>query len=284
MPNAHSRVLIAFDKFKDSLTAERACEITGEAIRRKHPEWRIDLCPFTDGGDGFERLLTAAVGGRLVEHEVEGPLLTKTPSQFGLVAVGAIPAEARRALGWNDLPLDATIAVIGMASASGLAQLQPGERDPWKTTSRGTGELIAAAMLSGAKGVILGLGGSATHDLGLGALEALGFRFLDTQGKAVSPPIPSAWPRITAIVAGALPLPQIRIACDVDNPLLGARGAAAVFGSQKGLKAEDLARMEAESGRLAVPAHRILLRPRGPRRARSLGDEVTPPRYSAASR
>jgi len=150
------------------------------------------------------------------------------------------------------IPAGASIALIEMATASGLALLAEEARDPWQTTSFGTGELIALAAAHGADAVLLGVGGSATNDLGLGALAAMGLQFLDQQQSSISPPAPHTWSRITQIT-GAIgkKIPPIRIACDVSNPLLGPRGAAAVYGPQKGLAAVDLPRMELESKRLA---------------------------------
>jgi glycerate kinase len=139
-----------------------------------------------------------------------------------------------------------------MASASGLALLKPADRDPWETTTFGTGELIRAATNRGASVILLGVGGSATHDLGAGALAALGLEFRRADGRVVTPPIPAHWKDIERIGGRFDPaVPPIRIACDVSNPLLGPRGAAATYGPQKGLRAADLPRLDHESSRLA---------------------------------
>jgi glycerate kinase len=143
-----------------------------------------------------------------------------------------------------------------MASASGLALLAAHQRDPWQTHTHGTGELIRlAAARPGVVAILLGVGGSATSDLGLGALAALGLTFSTAHGEFIAPPIPAHWPHI-AHLSGHLPsapsLPPIRIACDVTNPLLGPRGAAATYGPQKGLRPADLARLDHESARLAL--------------------------------
>jgi glycerate kinase len=146
-----------------------------------------------------------------------------------------------------------TIAIIDMATASGLALLKPEERDVWQTTTAGTGELIRTAADLGATAILLGVGGSATHDLGLGALAALGLQFQNASGEIVFPPVPARWHEISRITNSANPpVPPIRIACDVSNPLLGARGAAAIYGPQKGLQAADLPRLDHESARLAM--------------------------------
>lgn len=248
------RVLVAFDKFKDSLTAPEACEIASTALRTRQPDWQITHCPLTDGGEGFSTILTQASNGQLHTHTVTGPRGTPVKARFGMVSLGNIPSPARALL---NLPVhlsDAdSIALIEMATASGLALLPQAQRDPWRTTSYGTGELITRAVELGAQAILLGVGGSATNDLGLGALNAMGLDFHDEPGASVSPPVPESWKRITRL-SGNLPsdFPPIRIACDVDNPLLGSNGAAAIYGPQKGLLSADLPRLEAESARLAT--------------------------------
>jgi len=248
------RVLIAFDKFKDSLTAPGACEIAAEALQKKQPDWEIAQCPLTDGGEGFSAILTRASHGQIYQQTVTSPRGAPVEASFGIVTLNNIPAAARSLL---DLPAGitdtASIALIEMATASGLALLNDEERDPWHTTSYGTGELINRAIELGAEAILLGVGGSATNDLGLGALNAMGISFHDQNGAAISPPTPSTWSQISALT-GNLPenTPPIRIACDVDNPLLGANGAAAIYGPQKGLLVADLPRMEKASARLAA--------------------------------
>ena len=256
-------VLLAFDKFKDSLTAPVACELTAAALRERHPDWTLDLCPLADGGEGFCAILTRAAGGTVETHTVTGPRGAPTPATIGFVPLAQIPAPARALLSLSDtqlsalyspLPRDASVAVIEMASASGLALLAPADRDPWHTSTVGTGELIClAAARPGVAAILLGVGGSATHDLGLGALAALGLAFHAADGVPLPVPHPAVWSRITHLT-GRLPasLPPIRIACDVTNPLLGRRGAAATYGPQKGLRPADLARLDHESARLAL--------------------------------
>lgn len=245
-----TRVLVAFDKFKDAMTAPAAGAAVAAALREQHPDWTVDLAPLADGGEGFAEILTGAAGGRMRGVEATGPRGVRRSASFGLVPVASVPAAARAQLGFANLAAGAQVAVIEMAVASGLALLGAGERDPWHTTTLGTGELIQAAS-GAAAAILLGVGGSATNDLGLGALAALGFRFSDAQGVPVHP-IPEQWPRI-ARISGGVPaaLPPIYIACDVTNPLLGPRGAAAVYGPQKGLRPADHAAMEKEAARLA---------------------------------
>lgn len=248
------RVLVAFDKFKDSLTAPDACALTAAALRETHPDWQLDLCPLADGGEGFCPILTAAAGGRIVSSPVTGPRGQPVPAEIGLVPLTRIPAGARSLLALPaDLPAAAQVAVIEMASASGLALLPPPDRDPWQTSTFGTGELLRLAVEQGAAGILLGVGGSATSDLGLGALAALGLSFNSASGHRVENPIPAHWREIARIDGRITPpLPAVRIACDVTNPLLGARGAAATYGPQKGLRAPDVPRLDHESARLGL--------------------------------
>jgi glycerate kinase len=244
------RVLVAFDKFKDALSARRACDTVAAALRERHPDWTLDLCPLTDGGEGFAETLTTAARGRLELHEVSGPRGLRLPAPVGLLDAAHIPAAARALL--PGAPANGRAALVGLASASGIELLARDQRDPWRTTTLGTGELVARAIEKRADLILLGVGGSATNDLGLGALAALGFRFFARNGTPVAVPTPDQWARITRIERPAATFPPIFIACDVTNPLLGPHGATATFGPQKGLAAADVPRLEAEMARMAA--------------------------------
>lgn len=248
------RALLAFDKFKDALTARQACEAAARALGQKHPDWLLDLCPLADGGEGFAEILTHAAGGRVQTLSVSGPRGEPVAAAYGLVPFPKIPAAARILLGLPASVADhGEIAVIEMASASGLALLPPDRRDPWFTSSRGTGELLRAAAEEHAAAVLLGVGGSATNDLGLGALAALGLGFRSTTGALIGVPVPAEWEQLARIEGAILPgFPPVRIACDVSNPLLGPRGCAAIYGPQKGLAPADHAKLEHASARLAL--------------------------------
>src|SRR6478735_8266883 len=248
------RVLVAFDKFKDALSARRACETAAAALRAKHPDWELDLCPLTDGGEGFTETLTHAAQGRLELSEVSGPRGLRLPAPIGFIDWRRIPTAAGSLLpaGQRESGGKNTAAVIGLASASGIELLARDQRDPWQTTTFGTGELVARAMAKNCDAILLGVGGSATNDLGLGALAALGFRFHARNGTPVALPTPAQWDRVARIERPATPFPPIFIACDVTNPLLGPRGATATFGPQKGLAAADVPRLEAEMARMAA--------------------------------
>ena len=258
------RVLIAFDKFKDSLTAAQACGAAARALRARHPDWELDLCPLADGGEGFAALLTQAVGGELRRLTVTGPQGERREAAYGLVAPDRIPRAAWARLDLPELASAAgrSVAVVEMAAASGLALVPAAARDPWRATSRGTGELVWAAAEAGAGTILLGVGGSATHDLGLGALAALGMEFRAATGARCDPPVPARWAEIARIEGTLRPLPPIRIACDVANPLLGPRGAAAVYAPQKGLRAADYEQLERASAEMAARLADYCRRPR----------------------
>ncbi len=246
------RVLVAFDKFKDSITAPQACGITSDAIASVRGGWQLDECPLTDGGEGFADILTRSAVGTLRRVEVTGPRGGPVTASFGLVSVNEIPDAARAMLGPAMGRPEGFVAVVEMASASGLALLASPMRDLRLASSVGTGQLLKAAAAAGARAILLGVGGSATHDLGLGALASLGIRYSGAAGEALDPLVPTDWAFLHDI-SGRIPegFPPIVIACDVENPLLGRQGALAVYGPQKGLKPEDAARLEEETARVA---------------------------------
>jgi glycerate kinase len=246
------RVLVALDKFKEALAAPEACRAVVAGLREVRPGWICDPCPLTDGGDGFLAALTAGKNADLRHALVAGPLGQPVSAAWARVSPEAVPGAVRR---WLALPANAPLAVVEMAACSGLALVPRETRDVWRASSRGVGELIAAAEAAGAGGILLGVGGSATNDLGLGALAALGFRFLDGDGAEIADLAPAQWPRIVRIeppMAVAPRLPPIWIACDVDNPLLGPRGATHTYGPQKGLSAARASELEEEMRRMAA--------------------------------
>jgi len=239
--------LIAFDKFKGAITAAEACEIAELALREKNPEARISKAPLTDGGEGFASVIASVTGGTVHEVDVPGPRFTPVKGKFTLVQAENIPTAAFERLNLPAiLPAD-QLAFVEMASASGYEHLSASERDPWKTTTYGTGSLIKAAHQSGAKAIVLGIGGSATNDCGAGALEALGVAYYDRELQPVTQVTPEKFKLINTLGSTSHLIdkfPPIRIACDVTNPLLGEKGATRVFGPQKGLLPEDSDRME----------------------------------------
>ena len=242
------RFLLAFDKFKDALPAQEACAVAARALGSTH---LIEQCPLTDGGDGFCEVLTRAVGGELVSCEVTGPLGEKRAAHFGLIAVEKLPSLVRRKL---ELQPDerSRVALIEMAQASGLALVPPAQRNPWNTTSHGVGEMLCAAAEAGVDAIVLGVGGSATHDVGLGALTELGLECLTADGKTIASPVPHTWAALAGVRGTLRQLPPIFVACDVQNPLMGTFGAANVYAPQKGLLPEDFTRLEYMTGRVAA--------------------------------
>lgn len=231
------KVVIAFDKFKGSLTAPVACEIVKRALLSVRPDLDVVVKPMADGGEGTARAMIAALDGQWISKTVTGPLAGRQ------VAAG---------FGWF-AKLDA--AVIEMAAASGLALLPPPEYDPLRTTTYGTGELISAAIPRGARRIWLAAGGSATVDGGVGAAMALGWQFLDSGGKTIGFG-GGELKKIARIIAPTnRQLPSIEVLCDVDNPLCGEQGAAHVFGPQKGATPAMVTQLDTGLRHLATQVH-----------------------------
>ncbi len=244
------KILAAFDKFKDSMTAATACEAAAFGVQEVMGAGvQITQAPLTDGGEGFCSILTNAANGFMESHTVCGPLGDDLEAPLGWCEIAPLPAAVQQTLNKQD----GKVAIIEMAAAAGLEQVPVDRRHPRHCTTYGVGELIRIAVAEGADAILLGIGGSATSDLGLGLLEALGLHFKDPEGQAIERIVPENWPQVARITGSIeVPTPPIFIACDVDNPLLGARGAAAVYGPQKGLPADELDAFEAESARLAT--------------------------------
>lgn len=237
-----TRYVCAPDSFKESLTANEAARAMAQGIRQADPNAEIRMVPMADGGEGTAQALADATGGTMRRTVAHDP--------FGR------PVAARYAmLG------DGTTAVVETAEASGLALLAPDERNPLAATSYGTGELIRAALDSGATTIIVGLGGSATNDAGAGILKALGARLLDADGHDLAPG-GAALAELETIDTSGLDerLDDVMIiaACDVTNPLTGPNGASAVFGPQKGASADDVELLDRALTRFAEIAGRQL--------------------------
>jgi glycerate kinase len=242
------RVLVACDKFKDSLSAAEACNVIADALRRNDPAVIVDVCPITDGGDGFTDVLTRSAAGTVEQHAVRGPRGGAIEAPIGVIAAGNLPANVRTHL---DVGTEERVAILAMADASGLALLPPAERDVWQTDTRGTGELLRRAADAGASAIVLGIGGSATNDLGLGALLSVGLELRDGQGSALSAQ-PANWTKVARLAGVIATLPPVFIACDVTNPLLGPNGAAAIYGPQKGLHRDEVAKLDHAAARMAL--------------------------------
>jgi glycerate kinase len=238
------KVLVALDKFKDCLTASEACATVAQTILQLHSGWEVDICPLTDGGEGFCETLTLAAKGRLETARVLDAQFQEVCAQIGFVQKQNLPIEAIRLLRIPECTV--TLAILEMAQASGLQKLAPDHRDPWYASSCGTGQLLREIAMTEASLVLLGIGGSATNDLGLGALEALGAEYINANGESITRITPVQFTEVAKIdlQSNLLPLPEIRIACDVDNPLLGPTGATATYGLQKGMLEGDFSILE----------------------------------------
>ncbi|GAA2927130.1 glycerate kinase [Streptomyces enissocaesilis] len=221
-----ARVLVAADKFKGSLTAVQVAERVTAGLRRVVPDVVVEALPVADGGDGTVAAAVAA-GFERREVRVTGPLGEQLTAAFAL--------------------RDGT-AVVEMAEASGLQHLPEGVFAPLTATTYGSGELLRAALDAGARTIVFGVGGSATTDGGAGMLAALGARFLDAAGEPVGPGGGGLRDLATADLSGLDPRladVDLVLASDVDNPLTGPKGAAAVYGPQKGATEEDVAALDA---------------------------------------
>lgn len=228
MGKAIVKVVVAPDKFRGSLSASDASQAMAQGVARADPNAEIVAIPMADGGEGTVEALVAATGGTFRDILVTGPLGEPVPARFGLLG-------------------DGRTAVLEMAAASGLALVPRDRRDPTRTTTRGTGEMLLAAIEAGASRVILGIGGSATNDGGAGFAQALGFRLLDDAGVEL-PPGGGSLDRLSHIDPSGrdarIDRIELSVACDVDNPLCGPRGASAIFGPQKGADPVTVARLD----------------------------------------
>ncbi|CDF82843.1 Glycerate kinase [Pseudomonas knackmussii B13] len=235
------KLVIAPDSFKESLSAPDVAAAIARGWLRARPADEILLRPMADGGEGTVDAVLEATGGERRECLVRGPLGTPVQAHWGWLEEGT--------------------AVIEMAAASGLHLVPAHQRDATRTSSFGTGELIRAALDAGARKIILGLGGSATNDGGLGLLQALGVRFLDEQGAPLGDG-GAELARLHSIdVAGLdtrLRAVEVEVAADVDNPLYGPRGASAVFGPQKGASPAQVEQLNAALQRYAQVAAQVL--------------------------
>lgn len=225
---AAPRVLIAPQSFKGSADAVAVAAAIARGIRRAWPAATTVELPLADGGEGTVHALVRATGGELRHARVHDPLLREIDAEWGVLG-------------------DRTTAVVEMAAANGLPLLRDDERDPRITSTRGTGELILAAAMSGAHRIIVGIGGSATNDGGAGMARAFGYRFFDRAGREL-PEGGAALAQLTRIDGQTDPRlirAAIDVACDVRNPLLGPEGASAIFGPQKGATPQMVRELDA---------------------------------------
>ncbi|OXB93251.1 glycerate kinase [Parageobacillus galactosidasius] len=236
------KVIIAPDSFKESLSALEVANAIEKGFRDIFPEAEYVKIPMADGGEGTVQSLVDATGGRIVKTEVTGPLGDRVQAFFGMLG-------------------DGKTAVIEMAAASGLHLVPSEKRNPLVTTTRGTGELILAALDEGAEHIIIGIGGSATNDGGAGMIQVLGGRLLDRHGKEIGPGGGSLSELADIDLSGLdqrLKHVKIEVACDVDNPLTGPKGASAIFGPQKGATPEMVATLDNNLKHYADVIERVL--------------------------
>jgi glycerate kinase len=218
------KVVIAPDSFKGSLSAKDVAENIKIGIERVYKDIEIQCIPMADGGEGTVQSLVDATGGKILSVKVKGPLLQEVDAFYGMLG-------------------DGKTAVIEMAAASGLPLIAEDQKNPMITTTYGTGELIKHALDMGCREIIIGIGGSATNDGGFGMAKALGVKFLDQEGKDIGHgggSLSKLYKIDTAEMDKRIGACKITAACDVDNPLCGARGATYIFGPQKGAKGEML--------------------------------------------
>ncbi len=229
------KIVIAPDSFKESMTALQAADAIERGWKQVLPDGEFVKVPMADGGEGTVQSLVDATNGSIRKRSVTGPLGTQVDAFYGILG-------------------DGKTTVIEMAAASGLHLVPAEERNPLVTTTKGTGELILAAVEEGAENIIIGIGGSATNDGGAGMAQALGARLLDKSGTDLQPGGGSLanLERIDiSQVDDRLKSVSFMIACDVNNPLTGEKGASAVFGPQKGATPEMVRTLDQNLGHYA---------------------------------
>jgi len=215
-------IVLAPDSFKESMTAKEVCEAMERGIKKANSSIRCVHVPMADGGEGTMQSLVDATNGKVYSLKVVGPLGNVVEAQYGILGQGEV-------------------GILEMASASGIQLVPTDQRNPLLTTTYGTGQLIKACLNHGVKKLLIGIGGSATNDGGAGVIQALGGKLLDEQGnelgfgggelgKLSSINLKNFDPRLKEVM--------IEVACDVNNPLCGEKGASNVFGSQKGATQE----------------------------------------------
>ncbi|MBP1592539.1 MAG: glycerate kinase [Oscillospiraceae bacterium] len=222
------KVVIAIDSFKGCISSEQAGAAVKKGILKAHPDAEVIVKPVSDGGEGLINALISNLECEKVTVLVSDPINRKINASYGI-------NHSKK------------LAVMEMASAAGLPLLAENERDPMNTTTYGVGEMIVDALNRGCRDFIIGIGGSATNDGGIGMLKALGYEFCGNDSKPVS--IYGKGLENIVLIDDRNVIPKLkdchfRIACDVKNPLCGDKGCSAVFGPQKGLQLEDVVKMD----------------------------------------
>jgi glycerate kinase len=220
------KIIIAMDSFKGTLSAREACGVVSKAISKLLPDGQIISKPIADGGEGTAQAMLIAKGGTWIRQKVMGPL----PDM-----------QVEAGFAWFE---NERIALVEMATASGIELLSQEQLNPMKTTTYGTGQLIKASIEFGAEKILLAVGGSATVDGGVGAATSLGWQFLDENKNLITLGGGSLAQIYKIIKPEKLNLPEIEVLCDVDNPLCGQHGAAKVYGPQKGATSQIVEKLE----------------------------------------
>lgn len=222
------RVVVAIDSFKGSMSSLEAGEAISNGIKKAHKDAEVEIRPLADGGEGTVEALSIGMGGRLINVDVTGPVGIKVSAVYGIVD-------------------SSKTAIIEMSQAAGITLVSGDEKNPLYTTTFGVGELIKDAINKGCRHFVVGIGGSATNDCGIGMLQALGYEFLDKEGNQVGFGA-SGVRDIVSIrdenVIKELSECYFRVACDVNNPLCGDLGCSAIYGPQKGATKEMVADMD----------------------------------------
>lgn len=222
------RVVVAIDSFKGSMSSLEAGEAISNGIKKAHKDAEVEIRPLADGGEGTVEALSIGMGGRLINVDVTGPVGRKVSAVYGIVD-------------------SSKTAIIEMSQAAGITLVSGNEKNPLYTTTFGVGELIKDAINKGCRHFVVGIGGSATNDCGIGMLQALGYEFLDKEGNQVGFGA-SGVRDIVSIrdenVIKELSECYFRVACDVNNPLCGDLGCSAIYGPQKGATKEMVADMD----------------------------------------
>ncbi len=223
------KVVVAIDSFKGSMSSLEAGESVAKGVKKAHKDAIVEIRPLADGGEGTVEALSIGMGGKLVNVEVTGPAGKSVNAVYGIVELSKT-------------------AIIEMSQAAGITLVSGDEKNPLYTTTFGVGEMIKDAIRKGCRHFIVGIGGSATNDCGIGMLQALGYEFLDKDGKQVGFGA-SGVRDIVSIkdenVIKELAECNFRVACDVNNPLCGDLGCSAIYGPQKGATKEMVADMDA---------------------------------------
>ena len=221
------KIVIASDSFKGSMSSLDVATAASAGVIEVYPDSEIISVNVADGGEGTVEAIVDALGGEIVKVQVSDPLGRKIETSYGIAG---------------------ETAILEMAAASGLPLLTVEERNPWATSTLGTGEMIMDAIARGCRKFLVGIGGSATNDAGVGMLQAMGFRFYDANGELITQGCGGMLGSIARIddslVSAAVKEAQFTVACDVDTPFCGPEGAAPVFAPQKGADDEMVKRLD----------------------------------------